>query len=507
MSGGVVNDDCAVVLKVEGLSKSFPGVRALHDLSMELRRGEILALVGENGAGKSTFCNILGGVFEEDKGSLVIDGSAVKIRDPQHAQELGIAYVHQETSLIPYLSVAENILLGHEPSRVGVLDQRKIASEAARILSRIYEGIDVNSMTFTLSPAEVQMVEIAKALSRQPKVLILDEPTSSLSTTEVDRLLSLVKDLAKKGIGIIFISHRLDEVFSVADRILVLKDGESVGTRNARDITRDQLITMMVGREMTHAYPPRLAGPPGEVALELSGVTVPGKVFDVDLEVRSGEIVGLGGLEGQGQRVLVRAIFGAERFSSGKMRVYGREGFPRSPSDAIKAGIAFISDDRKADGLALPLSVSQNMILAALGRFTRYGFVNSALERAEVGRLIERLGIKTPSQSQKVRNLSGGNQQKVIFGKWLLTEPRVFVLHEPTRGIDVQTKMDIYVLLRELANAGAAILVLTSDMLELIGLSDRIYVMYEGRIVGSVPGPEATEERLMLLSSGGGEEA
>ncbi|MGE5579030.1 MAG: sugar ABC transporter ATP-binding protein [Bacillota bacterium] len=507
MSAEPVKDDHAVVLRAEGLSKSFPGVRALHDLSVELRRGEVLALVGENGAGKSTFCNILGGVFEPDSGSVVIDGSPARIRDPQQAQELGIAYVHQENSLIPYLSVAENILLGHEPYRRGVLDQRKIASEAARVLSRIYEGIDVNSMAFTLSPAEVQMVEIAKALSREPKVLILDEPTSSLSTTEVDHLLSLVKGLAGKGIGIIFISHRLDEVFRAADRIMVMKDGECVGVRDAGDMTRDQLITMMVGREMTHTYPPRLAGPPGEVALELSSATVPGKVFEVDLEVRSGEIVGLGGLEGQGQRELVRAIFGAERFSSGRMRVYGREGFPRSPSDAIRARIAFISDDRKADGLALPLSVSQNMILAALGKFTRFGFVSSAAERAEVGRLIERLGIKTPSQSQKVRNLSGGNQQKVIFGKWLLTEPRVFILHEPTRGIDVQTKMDIYFLLRELANAGAAILVLTSDMLELIGLSDRIYVMYEGRMVGSMPGAEATEEKLMLLSSGGGEKA
>ncbi len=502
-----LKDNHEVIFRAEGLSKSFPGVRALRNLNVELRQGEVLALVGENGAGKSTFCNILGGVFDPDSGSMVLGGSTVRIRNPQHAQQLGIAYAHQENSLIPYLSVAENILLGHEPHRRGILDQRKIASEAAQVLSPIYKGIHVNSMAFTLSPAEIQMVEIAKALSRRPKILILDEPTSSLSSTEVDHLLSLVRDLKEKGIGIIFISHRLDEVFRVADRIMVMKDGESVGVVDAEDVTRDQLITMMVGRETTHTYPPRLAESPGDVALELSGATIPGKVFDIDLKVSDGEIVGLGGLEGQGQRELVRAIFGAERFTSGTMKVRGREGFPRSPADAIKSGIAFISDDRKADGLALPMSVAQNMSLAALGRFTRYGFINARRERAAVGHFIARLGIRTPSQSQKVKNLSGGNQQKVIFGKWLLTEPRVFVLHEPTRGIDVQTKMDIYVLLRELANAGAAVLVLTSDMLELIGLSDRIYIMYEGRMAGSMLGAEATEESLMLLSSGGGGQA
>ncbi len=496
-----------VLFQAKGLSKSFPGVRALHNLDVKLQEGEVLALVGENGAGKSTLCNILGGVFQSDGGTMYLEGNPVEFGSPQEAQESGIAYAHQENSLIPYLTVAENILLGHEPHLGFLLNQRKIVLEAARVLAPIYSGIDANSMAFTLSPAEIQMVEIAKALSRDPKILILDEPTSSLSSTEVDHLLALVRDLKKEGIGIVFISHRLDEVFRIADRIMVMKDGESVGTKDVGDVTREQLVTMMVGREISHAYPPRHTGEPGDSALELSGVSVPGKVFDVDLLVRSGEIVGLGGLEGQGQRELVRAIFGAEKFVSGTMKVRGREGFPRSPSDAIKTGIAFVSDDRKQDGLALPLSVAHNMILASLQAFTKAGFIDTRKERASVGRLVQRLGIRTPSQSQKIKNLSGGNQQKVVFGKWLLTEPKVFVLHEPTRGIDVQTKMDIYRLLRELANAGAAVLVLTGDMLELIGLSDRIYIMYEGRMVGSLPGAEATEEKLMLLSSGGGGQA
>lgn len=507
MTTGSLTEKGAVVLKAEGLCKSFPGVRALHNLSIDLRQGEVLALVGENGAGKSTLCNILGGVFTPDSGTVSFGDQVIKVRSPQQAQEMGIACVHQENSLIPYLSIAENIVLGHEPGRNGILDQRAMVTAAARVLSGIYPGIDVNSMAYSLSPAEVQMVEIAKALSRDPKILILDEPTSSLSSTEVDHLMSLLDDFANKGIAIIFISHRLDEVFRAADRIMVMKDGELVGIKDAQDMTRDQLITMMVGREMTHTFPPRPEGPSGEVALEISDATVPGRVFGVDLQLRCGEIVGLGGLEGQGQRQLVRAIFGVEHFTSGKMKVFGREGFPKSPSDAIKSRIAFISDDRKADGLALPLSVSQNMVLADLKKFSRYGIVDLGKERAEVGRLIDDLGIKTPSQAQKTQNLSGGNQQKVIFGKWLMTGPKVFVLHEPTRGIDVQTKMDIYRLLRDLANAGAAVLMLTSDMLELIGLSDHIYIMYEGRMVGSMPGAEATEEKLMLLSSGGGGQA
>ncbi|MEX0975189.1 MAG: sugar ABC transporter ATP-binding protein [Bacillota bacterium] len=507
MTTGLEQKTGVVLMKGEGLSKSFPGVRALHEFSIELRQGEVLALVGENGAGKSTLCNIVGGVFAPDSGTIAFAGNPVKIRSPQQAQEMGIAYVHQENSLLPHLTVAENIMLGHEPNRRGVLDQRGIVDAAARVLSGIYPSIDVQSMAFTLSPAETQMVEIAKALSRKPKVLILDEPTSSLSSIEVDHLMALLSTFTDEGIAVVFISHRLDEVFRAADRIMVMKDGELVGVKDVDDITRDQLITMMVGREMTHTFPPRLAEAPGEVALKLAGATVPGKVFGVDLQIRAKEIVGLGGLEGQGQRELVRALFGVERFTSGRMSVLGREGFPKSPSDAIKSRLAFISDDRKVDGLALPLSVSQNMILADLKRFTRFGLIDLGKERTEVGSFIVNLGIKTPTQSQKAKNLSGGNQQKVIFGKWLMTGPKVFVLHEPTRGIDVQTKMDIYRLLRDLANAGAAVLVLTSDMLELIGLSDRIYIMYEGKMVGSMPGAEASEEKLMLLSSGGGEVA
>ena len=496
-----------IVLETRQLVKSFPGVKALKGVNIACRSGEVLALVGENGAGKSTLCNIIGGVLQPDSGQILWGGTVVRIRDPQHARKLGIAFVHQEESLLPFLTVGENIFLGHEDAKVGVIDVRGIHERARELLSQIAEDIDPYSMVFRLSPAQKQMVEIAKSWSYQPRLLILDEPTSSLSSAKVGHLMEMLRVFKARGIAIIFISHRLDEVFMVADRITVMKDGEVVGTRLAADITRDELIRMMVGREMTATFPPRRERPCGEPVLELRGASIEGVVRGVDLTVHAGEIVGLGGLEGQGQRELVRAIFGDLRLTAGDMRVMGERCFPRSPSEAIAMGIAFVSDDRKQDGLVLPLSVSHNMTLVDLDEFNRFGIMDLNKERIQVERYVRQLAIRIASLSQQVRTLSGGNQQKVVFGKWLMRNAKVLVLHEPTRGIDVQTKMDIYRLLRELAEKGAGILMLTSDMLELIGLCDRIYVMYEGRMAGEIPGSEATEERLMFLSSGGGSRA
>jgi ABC-type sugar transport system ATPase subunit len=492
-----------ILLAGKGLSKAFPGVKALSSVNITCRKGRVLALVGENGAGKSTLCNILGGVFQPDSGQVLIEGKPVVIRDPYHAQNLGIAFVHQENSLLPYLTVGENILLGHEPGTYGFLDNRRLAAAAAAILREINVGLSVDAMVFSLSPAQMQMVEIAKAWSHQPKLLILDEPTSSLSSAEVAHLMQMLTRFREKGTSIIFISHRLDEIFQIADDAMVLKDGQTVGSRPVAEIDKDELIRMMVGREMTQAFPARPATCAAQPLLELKGVTLPGRADKIDITVNAGQIVGIGGLEGQGQRELIRGLFGITGLEDGEIIVNGRTTTPKSPSHAIALGLAYVSDDRKMDGLVLPLSVKENMTLARLQQFSKYHLLDNAKETSVVERFVRQLSIKVSSINQKIRTLSGGNQQKVILGKWLLTEPKVFLLHEPTRGIDMETKMDIYRLLRELANQGAGVLLLTGDMLELIGLADLIYVMYEGRIVGNVNGPEATEEHLMYLSSGG----
>jgi len=490
-----------ILLEGKGLSKQFPGVRALHKVDVQCRRGRVLALVGENGAGKSTLCNLLGGILQPDGGQILVEGRPVRIRSPQHARSLGIGFVHQELSLFPQLTVGENIMLGHEPRRRGLISQKELHARAAEILRQISSEIDVDEMTYRLPPARLQMVEIAKAWSRHPSVLILDEPTSSLSSAEVEMLFGMLSRFKEAGTSIIFISHRLDEVFRVADDIMVMKDGEVVAVRPAGELTRDDLIRLMVGRQMTQAFPPRPDREPGQPLLDLRNISVRGRVFGVDMVVRAGEIVGLGGLDGQGQRELVRAVFGLVPFT-GEMEVLGKRVHPRSPAEAIRAGIAFIPDDRKGEGLVLPLSVAHNMVLSILGSITRLGIVNRREEEERVERYRKALGVNAPSMDARVRTLSGGNQQKVVFAKWLMTEPRVLVMHEPTRGIDVETKMQIYELVRDLANKGHAVLLLSSDMLELLGLCDRIYVMYEGRLAGELPGAEATEEKLMALSSG-----
>lgn len=495
-----------VVLEGRSLTKTFPGVKALMDVSIQCKSHQVLALVGENGAGKSTLVNLLSGVYQPDGGEITLNGTPTRVRDPHHAATLGIATVHQELSLLPYLTVAENILLGSEPAgRSGFLRTGEIYDRARRALADISPAIDVDAMVGDLSPAERQMVEIAKAWSHAPRVLILDEPTSSLSKVEAENLLSLVGRLRSQGTSVIYISHRLDEVFEIADEVMIMKDGHRVDTLPIGELDRGKLISLMVGREMTQTFPPRRASlAEGRPLLELHGVTFPGSSRGVSLQVLPGEIVGLGGLEGQGQRSVIRGIFGAEPFMQGEVRIQGRAMRISSPEAAIGAGIAFIPDDRKAEGLVLHLSIRENMILSSLAKVLRLGFLRPEREQALVDDYMAKLAVKAPSADQAVSNLSGGNQQKVILAKWLLTQPKLLVLHEPTRGIDVQTKVEIYRLVRQLAEQGVGVLIATGDMLELIGLSDRIYVMYEGAVTGEISGAEATEEQLMALSSGGG---
>jgi len=468
-----------VVLEGRNLTKTFPGVKALTDVTIQCKSHQVLALVGENGAGKSTLVNLLCGVYQPDGGEILLNGTPTRVRDPHHAATLGIATVHQELSLLPHLTVAENILLGSEPAgRAGFLRTSDIYRRAAEALADISPSIDVDAMVYDLSPAERQMVEIAKAWSQRPRVLILDE------------------------------------LFEISDEVMVMKDGHRVDTLPIGELDRGKLIQLMVGREMTQTFPPRRPTPAsGRPLLELRDAARPARPLGtagsagscgVSLTVYPGEIVGLGGLEGQGQRDLIRGIFGAEPFSRGQVLIDGKAVRIDSPEAAIAAGVAFIPDDRKAEGLVLPLSIRENMILASLARVVRFGFLQGKREQAMADDYMGKLAVKAPSADQVVGNLSGGNQQKVILAKWLLTQPKLLVLHEPTRGIDIQTKVEIYRLLRQLAEQGVGVLIATGDMLELIGLSDRIYIMYEGSVTGEVRGAEATEERLMALSSGGG---
>jgi len=494
--------DREVVLVGEALTKHYPGVTALSRVPIECRANEVLALVGENGAGKSTLVGILTGVIRPDTGSLQRQGQALSLGNPHHARREGICAVYQELSLLPALTVGENILLGREPrTRCGFLDGRRLHAVASQVLDRLGTKLDPYRLVGSLSPAERQLVEIAKALATEPKLLILDEPTSSLSNEEAGRLLTLVEELKQQGLSILFISHRLDEVLRISDRIMVLKDGEHVATEDRAELTRDALVSLMVGRKMEQIFPERAAAV-GAPLLELNEASARGHFSSVSIVVRAGEIIGLGGLEGQGQRGLVRALFGVLPLDVGDLRIHGNPVRLGKPADAIARGLAFIPDDRKLEGLVLPLGVDRNIVLAALTHISRGGLLNMSAEAAVVAGRIAQLDIKTPAPSQPVSQLSGGNQQKVVLAKWLETNPDVLILHEPTRGIDVETKVEIYALLRELAAKGKGVLILTGDMLELIGLADRIYVMYEGRISGEIPGVEASEERLMQLSSG-----
>jgi ABC-type sugar transport system ATPase subunit len=491
------------VLAAQGMSKSFPGVKALNDVSLECSPGEVLGLVGENGAGKSTLMNILTGVIQPDSGKLFVDGVECHFANPEAARRAGIRIVYQELSLLPHLTVAENISLNHEPkTALGFIDARSSARDAERLLLRIAPGVRVDTLAGLLSPAEQQLVEIAKALEGRSRVLILDEPTASLSRAETTALLGIIRDLRSQGISIIFISHRLEEIIELSDRVMVLKDGNLVGTVPGTEIEYDKLVSMMVGREWAQVFPPRgqvVLGPP---VLELRAVTIAGEFENVSFVVRSGEILSLGGLEGQGQRELIRAIFGIEAIESGDILFLGRRRAFRTPREAIRAGIAFISDDRKMEGVILSQTVASNMVLTALDKISPRFFVRATLENQIVRRQVEELSIRISSPGQRARELSGGNQQKIVMAKWLETSPKLLVLDEPTRGIDVQTKMQIYELLRQLASRGTAIILVTSDMLELIGLSDRIAIVYEGHIVGELNAAEADEGRIMALSSG-----
>lgn len=493
-----------LVLEMRDISKSYPGVRALDGVSFDVREGEVHALVGENGAGKSTLMKILAGAQLMDSGQILIDGHSVTMDTPQKAMACGVSIIYQEFNLVPYLSAAENIFLGREPgSRVpGFVDFKSMYAEARRLIDELGVRLDVTVPVNRLSVAQQQMVEIAKATSRQSKIIAMDEPSATLTDHELARLFDLIRRLKSQGVAVIYISHRLEEIFQIADRVTVLRDGRHVDTKDIGDLDRESIIRMMVGREIRQQIP-KVPVTPGDVALQVRGLCRKGVLEDVSFDVHKGEVLGLAGLVGAGRTEVVRAIFGADPYDSGEILLDGKPLRVKGPRDAIRAGVGLVTEDRKTYGLILGMAVRENVTLANLGGISRLSFINMARERSVTEGYVKELGIKTPSVEQEVQHLSGGNQQKVVLSKWLFTQSRVLIFDEPTRGIDVGSKVEIYQLINQLAANGVAIIMISSELPEVLGMSDRIMVMHEGRIAGELSRGEATQEKVMNLATGG----
>ncbi len=492
----------AELLCLTGVTKSFGGVHALRGVDFHLRRGEVHALVGENGAGKSTLMKILAGNHRADAGQVALEGRVRHFDAPRDAQSAGIAIVHQELSLVPDLTIAENIFAGREPTRaLGFVDRAKLHAGAREALAQLGLHLPTDSLVRHIDVAMRQMVEIAKAISLDCKVLILDEPTSALTDRETALLFQVIRRLRERGVGVIYISHKLGEVFEIADRVTVLRDGQLVGTVETTEVTPDDIVRMMVGRELSNLFNEK-GRAPGEVVLEVKGLTREPAFRDVSFSLRAGEITGLAGLVGAGRTEVARALFGVDRPDAGEVLLAGKPLRARSPEEAIAHGIAYLPEDRKEQGLFLEMSVRANVVAASLREHARNGFLSPAAQDRTAERMRERMRIKTSSVEAPVDSLSGGNQQKVLFGKWLARELKVFLVDEPTRGIDVGAKSEVHALLRELADSGVAVLVISSELPEVIGAADRVLVMHEGRLVGEVGPAEMTEESIMMLAAG-----
>ena len=496
------------LLQVTSISKRFPGVLALEDVSMSVSEGEVLAVVGENGAGKSTLMKILAGVQSPDAGRISIKGERVDIDSVRTAQRLGIALIHQELNLADNLSVAANIFLGREPRRGWFIDRAATESASTTVLQEIGLEVSPRALVSTLSIGRQQMVEIAKALSANARVLIMDEPTSSLSQYETDALFRVINDLRARGVSIIYISHRLGEVKELADRVVVLRDGKNAGELAREEVTHDALVRLMVGRnfEVPRAiaeHGKKSKAGNGDIALEVRQLrTPPYPQHKLSFAIARGEIVGVAGLVGAGRTEMLRVLFGVDAALGGEILIEGRQQNIRGPRDAIHAGLALVPEDRKQQGVILEMAVRENMSLAALRGDATAGFLNRVRERSLTDEMIHKLEVKTPSPRQPVQYLSGGNQQKVALGKWLALKPRVLLLDEPTRGIDVGAKQEIYRLMEQLAGEGVAILFVSSEMEEILRMSERTLVMHQGRITGELPRAKLSEEAVMQLATG-----
>ena len=489
------------LLEMEKISKTFPGVKALDDVKFDLKKGEVHVLLGENGAGKSTLIKILAGVHKPDCGTIKIHGDPVMNYNPHQAQEMGISVIYQELNLVPYLTVAENIFLGDEPllPGTGFIDWKTLNQKAATVLTSIGSDINCKTVVEKLSIAQQQIVEIAKAVSKNAQIIVMDEPTSSLAETEIANLFNLIRRLRGQGAGIIYIGHRMEEVFEIGDRSTVYRDGRYIGTKNIHEVDTDELIRMIVGRELTEQYPytPRQFG---ETVLKVENLNSGNKLHNINLQLRAGEILGISGMLGAGRTELAQTIFGALPYDSGTIIINDHPVKIKKPQDAISHGIGLLPEDRKNQGLSLIMSIKNNITLASLKRFLNGRLINTRQEESSAMSYVERIPIKTSSIMAEAQSLSGGNQQKVVLAKWLCSEAKIVIFDEPTRGIDVGAKVEIYKLMTELAQNGGAIIMISSELPEVLGMSDRILVMREGRIVKEMSRAEATQEKIHQAS-------
>jgi inositol transport system ATP-binding protein len=494
--------NAGALLEVAGVRKEFPGVLALDDVSFRLKAGTVHALMGENGAGKSTLMKIIAGIYQPDSGTFRLRGQDVRLQSPLDALENGIAMIHQELNLMPYMTVAENIWIRREPkTRIGFVDHGELHRKTADLFRKLKINIDPEIEVRELSVANRQMVEIAKAVSYESDVLIMDEPTSALTEKEVVHLFEIIRGLQAQGKGIVYITHKMNELFEIADEVSVFRDGRYIGTRAAGEVTRDEIIHMMVGREITQMFPKETV-PIGDVHLSVRNLSLKGVFHDVSFDVRAGEILGVAGLVGSGRSNVAEALFGVTPATSGEIWINGQKAVINSPGAAMKHGMAFLTEDRKETGCFLILDVQENMQMAILNQgFVKGGFVAEAEVNRNCDQMKDALRVKTPDMHERVENLSGGNQQKVLIGRWLLTHPRILILDEPTRGIDVGAKAEIHKLITRLAGDGVAVIMISSEMPEVLGMSDRIMVMHEGRVTGFLDRAEADQVKIMELAA------
>lgn len=490
------------ILEMRNITKQFPGVKALNNVNLKVKKGEVHVLVGENGAGKSTLMKILNGVYSMDSGEIIYKGKKIEVKTPRDAQEAGISIIHQELNLIPKLSVAENIFLGREPiNKHGFINWKEIYTKTENLLKKLEIDVQPKTKVSKLGIAQQQMIEIAKALSFESNVIVMDEPTSALTEKEIDKLFNVIKQLKNSGVAIIYISHRLDEIKKIGDRLTVLRDGNYIGTYNVDDIDIDTIIQLMVGRKLDEKFPKEPTIILNEI-LEVKNLTQKNRLKNISFSLRRGEILGLAGLMGAGRTELARAIFGIDPIDSGEIYINGSKRSIRSPLDAIKNGIGLLPEDRRTQGLVHTMSVVENITLASIDNFIKKLFINKKMEINIAQEYIKQVNIRTPSPLKKVCFLSGGNQQKVVLAKWLCANVEIIIFDEPTRGIDVGAKVEIYKLINNMAKNGKAIVLISSELPEILGMCDRILVMHEGKLNGEFSREEATQEKILACAAG-----
>ncbi|QGX64518.1 ATP-binding cassette domain-containing protein [Bacillus sp. ms-22] len=490
-------------IEMHNIHKAFGKNTVLSGVSFDLVTGEVHALMGENGAGKSTLMNLLTGLYSVDQGTIQIDGKETAFKSPKEAEQHGIAFIHQELNIWPDMTVLENLFIGKEIyTKLGLLDTKKMKALAQAQLDRLSVNLSLDQEAGSCSVGQKQMIEIAKALMTDAKVIIMDEPTAALTDREIDKLFQVIESLKKEGVSIVYISHRMEEIFAICDRITIMRDGKTVDTKAIPDTNFHEVVKKMVGRELTDRYPERTPSK-GDVVLEVKQATRKGRFQDISFSVRAGEIVGVAGLMGAGRTEMMRSLFGLDSLDQGEIWVHGKKAVIKKPSDAVKLGIGFITEDRKDEGLMLDASIRENISLPNLDSFSPKGLIDKKNEQDFVDLLIKRLTIKTASSEISARSLSGGNQQKVVIAKWIGIQPKVLILDEPTRGVDVGAKREIYQLMNELTDRGVAILMVSSELPEVLGMSDRVLVIHEGTISGELDKTEATQERIMTLATGG----